>query len=186
MVVTDGPFAETKEQIAGYDVIDCPDLDSAVAVASAHPTTNVGSIEVRAFDDGMPDPEVPEHPAPGKLRYLLLVCADMRRAVEAKADLARSSAADEEVHEPMDIDDWCDSVADRRIYGWPLTSPDEAVTVRRVDGRVVTTDGPFAETKEQIAGYDLLECHDLDEALAAAGTHPVAAAGVVELRPLWG
>jgi hypothetical protein len=46
-VVTDGPFAETKEQVAGYDVIECPDLDAAVAVAAAHPTTRLGSIEVR-------------------------------------------------------------------------------------------------------------------------------------------
>ena len=58
--VTDGPFAETKEQIAGYYVIDCPDLDTAIAVAGAHPTLNVGAIEVRAFHDGMPDPQVPE------------------------------------------------------------------------------------------------------------------------------
>jgi hypothetical protein len=199
--VTDGPFAETKEQIAGYDVVECPDLDSAIAVASAHPTLHVGAIEVRAFEDGMPDPEVPETVAEGKRRYLMLVCADMRRAMAAEAaepetggeraaspDLwdppepePKQAEADDD---PMGIDAWVDSVADRRIYGWPLAFPDTAVTVRRVDGRVVTTDGPFAETKEQVAGYDLLECHDLDEALAAAGTHPVAAGGVVEIRPL--
>jgi hypothetical protein len=56
--------------------------------------------------------------------------------------------------------------------------------VRRVDDRVVTTDGPFAETKEQVAGYDLLECHDLDEAIDAAATHPVAQGGAIEIRPL--
>src|SRR4051794_1271791 len=87
--VTDGPFAETKEQIAGYDVIDCPDLDSAVAVASAHPTLHVGAIEVRAFDTGMPDPEVSESPADGKRRYLMLVCADMRRAMAREAAASR-------------------------------------------------------------------------------------------------
>src|SRR3954452_8983164 len=69
-VVTDGPFAETKEQVAGYDVIDCPDLDSALAVAAAHPTTYAACIEVRAFGQGMPDPEVSETPAEGRLRYL--------------------------------------------------------------------------------------------------------------------
>src|SRR3954451_23285006 len=85
-VVTDGPFAETKEQVAGYDVIECPDLDAAVAVAAAHPTTEVGSIEERAFDSGMPDPEVTDEPAPGKLRYLMLVCANMLRAAAAAAE----------------------------------------------------------------------------------------------------
>lgn len=185
--VTDGPFAETKEQIAGYDVIECPDLDAAIAVASAHPTLHIGAIEVRAFDEGMPDPEVYATLAEDRHRYLMLVCADMREAMAAAAP----SPGDEATPGPlvdeylMGIESWLDSVADRRIYGWPLAFPDTAVTVRRVDGRVVTTDGPFAETKEQVAGYDLLECRNLDEALAAAGTHPVAAGGVIEIRPLW-
>ena len=91
--VTDGPFAETKEQVAGYDVIDCPDLDTAIAVASAHPTLHVGAIEVRAFDAGMPDPEVSETIADGKRRYLMLVCADMRRAMAREA--AATPAADQ-------------------------------------------------------------------------------------------
>ena len=46
-LVIDGPFAETKEQIAGYDVIDCADLDEAIEVASKHPTAWYGTIEVR-------------------------------------------------------------------------------------------------------------------------------------------
>ena len=183
--VTDGPFAETKEQVAGYDVIECPHLDSAIAVAGAHPTTRNGSIEVRAFDEGMPDPEVPEDPAEGKRRYLMLVCADMRRSMAERdrADEVEGGEPETEIND--DIERWIADVGARRLYGWPLDWPDRAVTVRRVDGRVVTTDGPFAETKEQIAGYDLLECHDLDEALAAAGAHPVAGRGVIEVRPLW-
>ncbi|WP_151084365.1 YciI family protein [Nocardioides cynanchi] len=192
-VVTDGPFAETKEQVAGYDVIDCPDLDSAVAVAAAHPTTHIGSIEVRAFAPGMPDPVVPAAPAPGKYRYLMLVCADLRRAMAAAAADPEGFAADRErettagagVEETNDdVDVWIENAGSRRLYGWELEFPDRAVTVRRVDDRVVTTDGPFAETKEQIAGYDLLECDDLDDAIAIATSHPVAGGGVLELRPL--
>jgi hypothetical protein len=184
-VVTDGPFAETKEQVAGYDVIDCPDLDSAVAVAAAHPTSHVGSIEVRASAPGMPDPVVPQRPAHGKYRYLMLVCADMRRAMAAAIEADRAGHSGENVDQgPDEVDLWIDELGDRRLYGWPLELPDRAVTVRRVDDRVVTTDGPFAETKEQIAGYDLLECSDLDEAISAAASHPVAGGGVIELRPL--
>jgi hypothetical protein len=189
-VVVDGPFAETKEQVAGYDVIDCPDLDAAIAVAAAHPTTYGGCIEVRAFDAGMPDPEVPEEVADGKRRYLMLVCADMRRAMAAERDATEvypdsipDTSSDDD--DPMGIDAWIESAGARRLYGWPLGFPDRAVTVRRVDGKVVTTDGPFAETKEQIAGYDLLECSDLDDALEVASSHPVADGGVLELRPLW-
>jgi hypothetical protein len=187
-VVTDGPFAETKEQVAGYDVIDCPDLDSAVAVAAAHPTTHVGSIEVRAFAEGMPDPVVPEPVPAGKLRYLMLVCADMRRAMDAAAEAADDDSApraEDPDEGPDDIDVWIADAGARRLYGWPLEFPNEAVTVRRRGGQVVTTDGPFAATKEQIAGYDLLECDDLDDALQVAAAHPVAGGGVIELRPLW-
>ena len=193
--VTDGPFAETKEQIAGYDVIETPDLDTAIAVAAAHPTLHVGAIEVRPFEAGMPRPEVPETVAEGKRRYLMLVCADMRRAMAEAATPQDEASPDlwdapdpEPVTEddPLGIDAWVERVSDRRIYGWPLAFPDTAVTVRRVDDRVVTTDGPFAETKEQVAGYDLLECHDLDEALDAARTHPVARGGAIEIRPVWG
>ncbi len=184
-VVTDGPFAETKEQVAGYDVIDCPDLDAAVAVAAAHPTTHAGCIEVRAFAEGMPDPVVPEAVPDGKLRYLMLVCADMRRAMEAAQRDERSTNDPAESDDHDEVDDWVDSVAGTRLYGWPLEFPDRAVTVRRVDGKVVTTDGPFAETKEQIAGYDLLECADLDEAVAVAADHPMARFGTIEVRPFW-
>jgi hypothetical protein len=182
-VVTDGPFAETKEQVAGYDVIDCPDLDSAVAVAAAHPTTHLGSIEVRAFGPGMPDPVVPPSPAAGKYRYLMLVCADMRRAMAA-AERPAAPTSDDFDEGPDEVDAWIEAAGRRRLYGWQLEFPDQAVTVRRVDGRVVTTDGPFAETKEQIAGYDLLECDDLDDAIEVAAGHPVAGGGVIELRPL--
>ncbi|HEX4686277.1 MAG TPA: YciI family protein [Nocardioides sp.] len=191
--VTDGPFAETKEQVAGYDVIECDDLDAAVAVASAHPTTRIGSIEVRAFDAGMPDPEVPEKAAEGKRRYLMLVCADMRRAMAAEAAAPPADQAPSpDLHDAPDqpdegddeIDRWIADAGARRLYGWPLDFPNRAVTVRRVDGRVVTTDGPFAETKEQIAGFDLLECTDLDDAIEVAAGHPVAEGGVLDIRPL--
>src|SRR5262252_3125353 len=47
LLLSDGPFAETKEQVAGYDVIDCADLDEAIEIASRHPTAWWGTIEVR-------------------------------------------------------------------------------------------------------------------------------------------
>jgi hypothetical protein len=47
VLISDGPFAETKEQIAGYDVIECADLDEAIEIASRHPTAWLGKIEVR-------------------------------------------------------------------------------------------------------------------------------------------
>src|SRR5690242_18685575 len=55
LLLTDGPFAETKEQIAGFDIIECADLREAIEVASAHPTTRHGTIEVRPFPPDLAD-----------------------------------------------------------------------------------------------------------------------------------
>jgi hypothetical protein len=52
------------------------------------------------------------------------------------------------------------------------------------NGKVLVSDGPFAETKELIVGFDLLECADLDEAIAVASAHPMARGGRLEIRPL--
>ena len=66
-----------------------------------------------------------------------------------------------------------------------LRPPADAKTVRRRDGKVTVTDGPFAETHEWIAGFDILECADLDEAIELASRHPMATSGIIELRPAW-
>ena len=64
----------------------------------------------------------------------------------------------------------------------PVTT---ATTVRVRDGKTLTTDGPFAETREQLAGYYLIEAKDLDAALAIAARIPGARVGSIEVRPIW-
>ena len=61
----------------------------------------------------------------------------------------------------------------------------DAKTVRARDGEVLLADGPIAQTNEQIAGYELIECGNLDEALAFASKHPMAKLGTVEVRQVW-
>lgn len=61
----------------------------------------------------------------------------------------------------------------------------KATTVRVRDGKTVTTDGPFAETKEQLGGYYLIEAKNLDEATAIAARIPAARVGSIEVRPVW-
>ena len=68
--------------------------------------------------------------------------------------------------------------------GEALTASTTATTVRVRNGEVVTTDGPFAETKEQLGGFYLVDCEDLDQALDAAARIPTAAFGSVEVRPV--
>ncbi len=71
------------------------------------------------------------------------------------------------------------------IGGAQLQPPDTATTVRVEDGRTLTTDGPFAETKEALGGYYLLEADDLDAAIDLAARIPAARlGGAVEVRPL--
>jgi hypothetical protein len=69
--------------------------------------------------------------------------------------------------------------------GEALDSVATATTVRVVDGRTITTDGPFAETKETLGGFYLVEAADLDEAIAYAAMIPGARYGCIEVRPVW-
>jgi hypothetical protein len=64
----------------------------------------------------------------------------------------------------------------------PSTS---ATTVRVRGDSVLISDGPFAETKDQVGGFNLIECQDLDEAIEIASKHPAAPYGAIEVRPLW-
>jgi hypothetical protein len=66
----------------------------------------------------------------------------------------------------------------------PLQPVSSATTVRVRDGRTIVTDGPAAELREQVGGYTLVECGDLDEALKWAATIPAARTGWVEVRPV--
>jgi hypothetical protein len=69
--------------------------------------------------------------------------------------------------------------------GDPLESASTATTVRMRNGKTITTDGPFAETKEQLGGYSIVEARDLDEVLALAARHPLVRAGLsIEVRPI--
>jgi hypothetical protein len=68
--------------------------------------------------------------------------------------------------------------------GQPLESVTTATTVRVKDGRTLRTDGPFAETREQLGGFYLIEAKDLDEAVGIAARIPGAKTGCVEVRPI--
>lgn len=70
-----------------------------------------------------------------------------------------------------------DDGAGIRVLGERLRPAGEARVVRRREGPVLVTEGPFAETHEWIVGFDVLDCADLDEAVAVASRHPIAASG---------
>lgn len=70
------------------------------------------------------------------------------------------------------------------VAGDPLTGEGAATTVAVRDGKTLLTDGPYAETREHLGGYYVLDCRDLDEALELAALCPMAAAGSIEVRPV--
>jgi len=105
------------------------------------------------------------------MQYLLLICGE-----EA------SEGTREE--QPGDIERWLAENETRRLLGSQLAPPSDATTVRMRYGKLMLTDGPYAETKEWIAGFDLIECENLDEAIEIASRHPVAGVGMIEIRPV--
>ena len=111
------------------------------------------------------------------MRYLLLICVDEDVQLSPEESAAIPAATNA----------WAAEMDGRgvRLQGEPLRPVSEASTVRMRGGEVLVSDGPFAETKEQIAGFDIIECTDLDEAIEVAAKHPVARFGTIEIRPFW-
>jgi hypothetical protein len=110
------------------------------------------------------------------LKYLCLVYAEEQRIAalsgsEWDALVAENLALCEELRQ-----------SGHYVSASPLDSVETAATVRVRDGKPSTTDGPFAETKEQLGGYYLIEARDLDEAIQVAGRIPGARLGSVEVR----
>ena len=70
------------------------------------------------------------------------------------------------------------------VYANALEPPSAAISVRVRDGRMSTTDGPFAETKEHLSGIIVIEARDLNEAIRLAGNIPMARYGTIEVRPV--
>jgi hypothetical protein len=113
------------------------------------------------------------------MRYMLLMVGD-----ETEPELGPHTTPD---GEPCWMP-WAREMQARGVLlveGSQLQPASTATTVRNAGDEVLVADGPFAETKEQILGYDVIECTDLDEAIYAASRHPVALnGGVVEVRPV--
>jgi hypothetical protein len=185
VLVVDGPFSEAKEAIGGFDVIDVRDLDEAIEIASKHPVASFGRVEIRPFvqwPDAAPGARiVPDgfaERAPRGRRYLMLVVAE---SSDERRDTDTEGAEDD------DPEAWVREMDGRgvRQFGEVLRAPADATYVRRRRDEVLVTDGGFAESKEWVAGFDLLDVRDLAEAIEVAAKHPMARGGAIELRPLW-
>src|SRR5581483_8565144 len=120
------------------------------------------------------DPEEEQH-----MRYLLMIGAD---------EHAIAALSPEEGNAVMaEYGAWAEEMGRRGVLqgGERLRPTTDATTVQVRDGQVLTADGPFAETKEQVGGYFVVDCKDLDEAIEIASKIPGARHGTIEVRPIW-
>jgi hypothetical protein len=113
------------------------------------------------------------------MRYLLLICTEEKAMFEASPADAEAMTAGYFA--------WQEDAAKRGVLvgGERLRPTTDATTVRVRDGETLTSDGPFAETKEQVGGYYMVDCKDLDEAIELAAGIPGARHGAIEVRPVW-
>ena len=115
------------------------------------------------------------------MRYLLVHYVDESTVTWFDDDLVDDPQFD------TDLEAW-DTEMKRRgilIGGGGLRSSRTATTLRVRGDEVLISDGPFAETKEQMAGYSILDCVDLQQAIEVSSRHPTAKIGTFELRPFW-
>ena len=180
-LVTDGPFAETTEQLGGYFLLDLPDLGEAITVAARLPSARKGTVEIRPLLalDGLP----PARPFPAGTRipgltpFLLLCYHDESLWHDAGPDAQREAMAEaaalcRELNE-----------AGRYLNSSPLHPAATATCVRVRGGMRAVTDGPFAETREVLGGFYVVLAESREAALRDAARQPGARHGAVEVRP---
>jgi hypothetical protein len=179
-LATDGPFAETKEFMAGLVLMECANLDDAIEAAVKCPVSWFQAIEIRPFMDGLRlgaeasafarGDDGPASP------YLL--CMWMGGVGAATYD-------DQAVMDEGEA--WRQDLEARglQILGNALQGPHTATTVRVRNGETLLSDGPFTETKEFIAGIDIVRCTDRHQAIELAAAHPIARYHAIEVRPFY-
>jgi hypothetical protein len=113
------------------------------------------------------------------MRYLLMICGDEQAMAASSPEESASVLAEYGV--------WAEEMGRRGLLqgGERLRPTTDATTVQLRDGKVLTADGPFAETKEQVGGYFVVDCQDLDQAIEVAAKLPGAKHGTIEVRPIW-
>jgi hypothetical protein len=188
LLVTDGPFAETKEQLGGFGVLIADDMNHAVAIMQKHPGTRFGPFEIRPIDEPLqerhttaplPAPASPPVAQEGKALVVALgyhggewqtamSASDQQGMLEGSVAFYQSLRA-----------------SGQFALGLVLQSIRTAKTVRAAAGKVFITDGPFAETKEHLGGVIVLRAKDLAAAVEQFSQHPCLEFGVtIELRPV--
>jgi hypothetical protein len=179
MLVTDGPFAETKEFIAGFNLLECANLDEAIEVAAKCPISWFQALEIRSFAD---EPRLGEEASAfgrgedgAASPYMLMMWTDGSPAAPLDDEAVRREG-----------DAWRQDLQARGIHvlGNALQG-DTATTVRVRDGHTLLSTGAFPGTGEFIVGIDVVSCADRQQAIQLAAAHPNARYHAIEVRPFY-
>jgi len=194
--VTDGPYAETKEQLGGILVLEARDLNHAIQLISEHPgvQAGLGPIEIRPAADA----DLSEMRRASEQRRAKAGQPARPKTVTGKGEVMTQYLV--AIHHPDDYDPFVaedeamsrdiDALNDEmqaagvRIFVGGLHPASSAKSLRaQPDGKVLITDGPYLETKEHVGGFWVLEAANLDEAVGWGRKAAVACRAPVEVRP---
>lgn len=182
-LVTEGPFAETNEQLGGYYVLDLEHLDEAIAVATRLPPATKGTVEIRPIrpvEGSPPSRSLPaERSNTPAAAYMPLFYRDEAAWQKASPE-ALKTALVEARNLAHDLND-----SGRYVNAAPLHPAESATCVRVRDAKRTITDGPSAETTEVLGGYYVILAENSEDAVRIAECHPGARFGSVEVRPLF-
>jgi hypothetical protein len=173
-LVTDGPFAETKEFVAGFDLLDCAGLEEAVEVAAACPISWIQTTEVRPFTDRVELSERAQafgraDDSPGRPYALIAwIPADASPAADETAAWRKEAQA-----------------RGLHILGAAIGGADSARTVRVRDGETRVSDGSRSGGPQFIGGIEVVNCLERAQAVELAAAHPVAREHAIEVRPFY-
>jgi hypothetical protein len=173
-VVVDGPFAETKEVLGGFYLIEADSKDEAMAWAKKLPLDEHGAIEVRPARTGAQW----RGPVQGKQRYMVMLVASEQTLVSQTRDTIFESI-DRHYELSLEL-----AARGRFVGSRSLGGGGEASLLRSRDGLPVVSDGPFAETKELVVGYFVVACDSKQEAIEV-GRELLFGLDAVEVRPVW-
>ncbi len=180
ILVTDGPFAETKEFIAGFSLLECASHDEAVEVAATCPISWFQTLEIRPFTGGLELSEQAAAFGRGEDRaatpYLLAMWMGGPPAAPLDDQAVRAES-----------DAWRQDLETRGLYvlGSALQGPEAATTVRVRDGKTLPGAGPVITATGYIAGIDVVSCAGRHQAIQLAATHPIARYHAIEVRPFY-
>jgi hypothetical protein len=179
VLITDGPYLETKEHVGGFWILEVADMDEALAWARKAVVACRAPVEVRSFFRSDPTGLLARRPLKeGMTQYLATIFLP---------DNFDPSAQDKEMESDIDaLTKEMEASGVKEVFAGGLSPASDAKSLRaQPDGKVLITDGPYLETKEHIGGLSIGEAADMDEALKWARMGAVVCRASGEVRPFF-